>query len=242
MSPLLWCKGGSRPSEPSRDTLPLPHCSACIHDIFLPWGPTISSCLFYVRYWKMLCMITLFTGVPRPDSSYILGSCPLPLYLRCNCCLRSAAYPDPVLEGGVQRARGGERSREKSPDYWQANASSILLSLSPLQHIVLASLPLRTKVNIKRCICEIVLLLHRRKSTPLQHIILARLPLWSKVMHWQNNTGCIWKEWHCVFYLLKYIFWRLFSISCDCSSLPWSCCQGLSWERIAFYSAPCSYD
>ena len=45
MSPL-WCEGGSRQSEPSRDTLPLSHCSACIHDIFLPWGPTISSCLF----------------------------------------------------------------------------------------------------------------------------------------------------------------------------------------------------
>ena len=185
---------------------------------------------------------TLVPGVPRPYSSHLLGSCPLPLHLRCNSCLRSAAHPDPVLEGGVQRARGGEGPREESSDYWQADASSLLLPLSPLQHIVLASLPLRTKVNIKRCIGEIVLLLHRRKSTPLQHIILARLPLWSKVMHWQNNTGCIWKEWHCVFYLLKYIFWRLFSISCGRSSLPWSCCQGLSWERIAFYSAPCSYD
>ena len=113
---------------------------------------------------------TLVPGVPRPYSSHLLGSCPLPLHLRCNSCLRSATHPDPVLEGGVQRAQGGEGPREESSDYWQADASSLLLPLSPLQHIVLASLPLRAKVNIKRCIGETVLLhlwnstLHRRNS------------------------------------------------------------------------------
>ena len=53
MSPL-WCEGGSRQSEPSRDTLPLPYCSACVHDIFLPWGPTINSCLLLSSTWTAL--------------------------------------------------------------------------------------------------------------------------------------------------------------------------------------------
>ena len=37
-----FLSGGSRSSQSSRHPLPLPHRSPCLHNIFLPWGPTIT--------------------------------------------------------------------------------------------------------------------------------------------------------------------------------------------------------
>ena len=77
-------------------------------------------------------------GTHCPD---FLGSRPLPLRIRSNNC------PHTLPHGEVHAAWGAEGPREKSSDDWQEDAFPILVSLPSLQYLLLASLPLQSKLG-----------------------------------------------------------------------------------------------